>query len=184
LRQYNTSGCVTFTQPGDYMVPCPTVFNAHHSNAKYSPHTSGLVAESSCRKKNMEQEPNTYLLPPSMMHNVCHVCPEELTMNLLSIDGRLCFCHSRGLLLFPRRRESSRVITHGSPSPTKAFGESTPRLEPKGSGMTFLRGDDDQRDKRPGYTRPLFFISVVENSTDWFSELSPQQSVLPGGCPP
>jgi len=85
---------------------CPSVFNAHHSSARYSPHASGLVAERSCRKKSEEQEHITKLLPPSMVHNVCHLCPAELTMSLLSRDSRLCIRHSHGLLSFPRRRES------------------------------------------------------------------------------
>jgi hypothetical protein len=177
------------------MVSCPTVFNAHHSNAKYSPHTSGLVAERSCRKKNVDQEPNTYLLPPSMMHNVCHVCLVEPTMSLLSRDGRLFIRHSRGLLSFPRRRESSRVITHGSPSPTKAFGDdvrsrqnATPmtptargkhpsqrpshgnkvlgRIGKKYSGGTTRKGPSSLRHSRGGRDAPVSLVNLSCSEQD------------------
>ena len=51
--------CVTFTQPGYYVLSCLSVFNAHRHSVKHSPHTNGLIAELHCRKKSEEQEHTT-----------------------------------------------------------------------------------------------------------------------------
>ena len=59
MRHNDATGCVTFTQPGYYVLSCPSVFNAHRSSVCSSPHTSGFVAERNCRKKSEEQEHTT-----------------------------------------------------------------------------------------------------------------------------
>src|SRR5664280_1905274 len=59
MRHNDATGCVTFTQPGYYVLSCLSVFNAHRCGICSSPHTSGLVDERNCRKKSEEQEHTT-----------------------------------------------------------------------------------------------------------------------------
>src|SRR5450830_1721746 len=66
MRHNDATGCVTFTQPGYYLLSCPSVFNAHRNSVKSPPQKIGLVVEQIIK-----------LLLPCIIHNVCQLWWEE-----------------------------------------------------------------------------------------------------------